>query len=466
MNDIRFGTDGWRGVIAEDFTADNVRRAVRAIVSYLNKKSRSVKVIIGCDTRFMSGYFARAAAETACGAGAKAVICGRPVTTPILSCAVKDEGASGGIMITASHNPPVYNGIKFKAPYGGSAYQAVMAEIEALLDAGPAHPMPYEEARLKGALSEADFFPAYVKRIRALLDTERVRRSGVRAVLDCMHGSSGGYAGRLWEAFELETRVIRAGADPYFGGINPEPLEANLKALSSEVVSSGCGAGFAFDGDADRLGVVDGSGRFVMPYQVMSLLLLHLAKNRKMTGMVVKTVSSSTLIDRVADDLGLPVVETPVGFKHICRHMLEDDVLIGGEENGGLGIKGYIPERDGMLAALLLTEAMACEGKGLSELLARMDKKYGRLYHKRYDCKLESPAPDLSKSHARLKDAYRDFGFKELRTLDGVKLVMHDRSWVLFRRSGTEPVLRVYAESEDPVRTEKLIARGVEVLVG
>jgi alpha-D-glucose phosphate-specific phosphoglucomutase len=469
MKEVSFGTDGWRGVMAEDFTVLNVRRVVQAILSYIKKNRRDLRVLVGYDNRFMSEYYAAAAAEVSCGNGARVLISPRPVTTPMLSLAVNAYGADGGIMVTASHNPYQYNGIKFKASYGGSAVPRICDGIEALIGKETPKTVPYyEDARRQGVVLETDFFGLYKDRLREMLDLEAIGGSGLKVGIDCMHGSAGQYIREVCDMAGVKCTLLRAGRDPLFGGMNPEPMEKNLSGLATEVKESDLDAGFAFDGDADRLGVLDGSGGYVTPHQVLALFLLHMAGRRKLRGMVVKTVSTSSIIDRIAGGLGLPVKETPVGFKHICELMIEGDVLIGGEENGGYGFKGYIPERDGMLAAMMLAEIMAVEGKPLKELLAGIDRKYGKLCYRRHDDPINGMrrAARMDEIAGRAGEVFGEFKVSEVRTSDGVKVIFKDGAWVLFRRSGTEPVMRIYSEADDPVKLDRLITRGREAFIG
>jgi len=371
-------------------------------------------------------------------------------------------------MVTASHNPYQYNGLKFKAPYGGSASPEVMAVIEPRIGCGTVKSIPFDAARGSGGVVTSDYFVPYRKSLYGLLDTENIRAGAPRAAMDCMHGSAGRYAADIWEGLGLKLDILNDARDPYFGGINPEPLEKNLSGLAGVVSGFGLDIGLAADGDADRLGVLDDTGAYIDPHRVFALLLIHMHKNRGLKGSVVKTVSTSSLIDRIADDLGLPVHETPVGFKHICRLMIEDDVLIGGEENGGYGIKGNIPERDGILAGLLLIEMMAVEGRGIRELIADVEKRYSRLYHKRHDEKVEGPglAGLTDRIEAGLKAVYGDIGIKAVKKTDGIKAVLKDGSWVLFRQSGTEPLLRIYAEASSQEKVDLLIDRGREAFIG
>ncbi len=468
MDDVRFGTDGWRGVIADEFTVERLRRVIQAVMSYVTREKRSPLILIGHDTRFLSDYYARVAAEVAAGAGAKALIDPRPVTTPMLSYAVFSQGAEGGIMITASHNPYDYSGVKFKAGYGGSAVPRITREIESFLGKSPASATPYDKAREEGAVTETDFFPPYRKRMGELINVAAIREAGFTAALDCMHGSIGGHVRMLREGLGLAIKPLRPERDPYFGGVNPDPVEEHLDRLKSTVREGGFDIGIAVDGDADRFSVVDAEGVCVSPHYALALLVLHMNRNRGESGMVVKTVSTSSIVDRVAHGLGLPVRETPVGFKHICEAMLADDVLIGGEENGGVGIKGHIPERDGLLAALLLMEMMAVEGKSLGNLVSEVEKLYGRSYYRRLD--LPMGGAERIRAFREIKDGARSvfagFGVKDVKTQDGVKVILADGSWALFRPSGTEPVLRVYCEAPEEARLEDIVARAKEAFLG
>jgi len=466
MKRLRFGTDGWRGVIADDFTMENVATFSQAVMSYVKRHGGPKTVFLGHDTRFMSRQAAKFAASVAAGNGIKAVISNSYVTTPMLTHASWKNPSSGGLMVTASHNPYRYNGIKYKTPSGGSASSTATSEIEALIGAEGVRRLDFEEACAAGMVKEAGFFRPYAQDLYAMLDTDTLRNGAPEVVFDCMHGAAGAYTDGIMEGLGIPVKTLRADVDPYFGGSSPEPVEANLFPLKSELVEGGYGAGFASDGDGDRIAVMSQSGRTVDAHVIVCLLAIHLSKNRRLTGSIVKSVSMSSLVDRVAADLGLPVVETPVGFKHICEHMLKGDVLIGGEENGGLGVKGYMPERDAFLAALLVLEMLATQGKGLDELVSGLDERYGRLYYKRYDLVMGgASAYDRFDSVCKdLASLYPDLGSMEIRTGDGHKAVFSDGSWVLFRRSGTEPLVRVYAESEDPVRLELMLSRAKEAL--
>lgn len=462
-----FGTDGWRGVIADDFTVENLRIVVQAIMSYIKGHGKPGRLVIGHDTRFMSEYYARVAASVASGNGIDVSISEGAVTTPILSHAARAAGGCGGIMVTASHNPFYYNGIKYKGGYGGSAFPSIIKNIESHLGLDEVMSEPFDRAVGDGRAVLSDFFGPYAKDVCRVIDAGKALQGSPRVVVDCMHGSAGAHAASLFAGLGLDISVIRADRDPYFGGTNPEPTQKNMEPLRKAVIDGGYDIGFAVDGDADRLGVVDGKGRLVTAHRVLSLLVMHMRKNRKKTGAVVKTVSTSSIVDRVAARLGLPVIETPVGFKHICELMLAQDVMIGGEENGGVGIKGFIPERDGLMTALLVLEMLGCEGKGIGELSESLDTEYGRLYYKREDIPVKRGGTDVFRE---IKDGverrFGEFGILQVKEQDGVKAVFSDGSWILFRLSGTEPLVRVYSESGDPAVVDRLMKRAGEAILG
>lgn len=457
MYKVSFGTDGWRGVIARDFTFENVRAVIQAISSYVKKKGKG-SIIIGYDTRFFSDRYAMIAAGVTSGNGIPVILSDRPVSTPVLSYSVKHYNASGGIMITASHNPYYFNGIKYKAEYGGSAYPAITSEIEALI--GKERPkVSAERPRMENLL------PFYKEHICSLVDMKRIKDSDISIVFDPMYGTAGGI---LEELLSARVFTIHNQRNPCFGGLHPEPLKENLRELRDEVLKRKGTIGLATDGDADRLGVIDSSGGFVEPHRIFGLLLLHLVRNRGWRGDVVKTISTTLLINRIAAKLCLNVHETPVGFKHICELMLKDDVLIGGEESGGIGIKNHVPERDGVLAGLLLLEMMAMEGKGIKELLGSMAEEFGELYYRRVDYSI---SPDNGKMLIRTlidspPDTIAGRRVLDTKVYDGLKFVLEGDSWILLRPSGTEPVLRLYVEAPSIKEVDQIIDFGKEVIIG
>jgi len=461
MYKVSFGTDGWRGVIARDFTFENVRKVTQAIASYVKKNSNG-PLLIGYDTRFFSERYAMVAAEVLIGNGLPVILSDRPVSTPVLSYSVKHHNAAGGIMITASHNPYYFNGIKYKAGYGGSAYPSIISEIEALI--GKERPKVSTEIPKKENL-----LPYYKEHIISLVDIKRIKESNISIIFDPMYGTADGLLGELLSGVSTSRVItIHNWRDAYFGGLQPEPLKENLMELSEEVIRNKATIGIATDGDADRIGVIGPSGNFIEPHKIFCLLLLHLVRNRKWKGDVVKTISTTLLINRIASKLGLKVHETPVGFKHICELMLKDDILIGGEESGGIGIKNHIPERDGILAGLLLLEMMASEEKTLPELLGSMAEEFGNLYYRRIDYSI--PPGEGKRFIEILKGSPPDIiagrRVLDIQGYDGLKFIMEDDSWILFRPSGTEPVLRIYVEAPSEEGVNQIIDFGKEVVIG
>ena len=454
---IRFGTDGWRGVIADDFTFDNVRVAAQATADYLQLvRSGESGVFIGYDVRFLSPQFARATAEVFAGNGFRVLLMDRPYPTPYVSFEVHRRNLAGGVVITASHNTPDFNGFKVKAPFGGSATPAITAEIEGLLGRNPVQSS-------REGIEKVGPTPDYPAHLRTLVDWERISKSGLRVVVDSMHGSGGRLLEDLLSETRCEVRTIRGGADPLFGGIRPEPMMPQLEPLRDAVLDSGSAVGLATDGDADRLGIIDENGAFVSTLQVLPLLLLHLYRNRGWRGAVAHTFSQSRLVGRIAAALDLEVFETPIGFKNIAELMLEREILLGGEESGGVGLSRHLPERDGLLVNLMMLDLLAWEGKPLSVLIGDMWAEFGEYHYDRRDLHLPVEA-GAGLIHSLENDTPKVFAGKpvsEIRTLDGVKLMLGLDSWILFRRSGTEPVLRVYCEAPSRASVEEILKVGV-----
>ncbi len=449
---IKFGTDGWRAEIARDFTFDNVRTAALAFAAAYS--GQAGPVVIGYDNRFLSFEFASCAAEAIAEAGLQVLLCDRSCPTPAVSFHVVLNKAAAGVMITASHNPPQWNGFKIKEPYGGSARLDTTKKVESLLGSDPSG------SKETGKISTFDPRLDYLKKVRSFVDLELIASSGIKLICDPMHGSGSGY---LRAALDGSAEVIElnSGIDPTFGGINPEPIEKNLPLLKKTCRQTRL-SGIALDGDADRLAACGSGGAFINTHQVYALLLYHLVENKKMSGSIVKTFNLSRLIDRMADRYGLKVFETPIGFKYIADLMMKEDILMGGEESGGMGIKGYLPERDGVLAAMLLTELMAVKKKPLDRILDDISKEFGLFFYDRLDLQLEeekkqrlvgllekSPPAELATSKV-----------KEVRRLDGTKLIFGDGSWILFRASGTEPLLRIYCEADAAPKVAGLIEAG------
>lgn len=467
---IKFGTDGWRGIIADDFTGENVRLVAQSVVNYFKEPETPGDPIalVGYDHRAQSEYFAGEAAKIVAASGLKAVLTSAPCSSPALSYMVKYLHAKGGIMITASHNPPAFNGLKVKAYYGGSASPAVITRIERhlhrLIDEGAAPEAPRE---LMEQVEVRDFAEPFFDHLTSLVDLKAIAAANLKVVIDPMYGSGSGYLSSILRDAGCKGVVeIRSERNPVFGGINPEPIEQNMCALSEAVVEKKADVGIALDGDADRVGAVDSQGRFVDCHRIFSVLLRHLVQNRRWTGGVVKTVSTTRMIDKLAAKNNLKVFETPIGFKHICDLMLQEDILIGGEESGGIGIKNHIPERDGVMMGLLLLEAMAVSGKKLEALIDEIMDEVGRHEYGRIDMHPEPHLMHTIISYLQSLYPYEIAGehVAEVSRKDGTKVSFEDGSWLLLRPSGTEPVVRVYAEAGSMERVKALLDAGVEIV--
>jgi len=466
MEKIRFGTDGWRGVIADDFTFENVRRVAQAVADYYKTRAgREREIVIGYDTRFLSPEFARLVAEVLLGNGIPVIFSQTDVPTQAVSFAVIDKKLPGGVMITASHNPPHFNGIKIKGPFGGSATPEITTRIESLLDKSPVKSLPWEEGEMEGWARKVDLISSYLKKVTSFLDMDVLSKARLKIVYDPMYGVGCGLLDEILKDSSCQLFTIHPKYNPGFGSINPEPIEENLKELKEEVKVKGADLGLATDGDADRVGVIDDRGRYLSPLQVFSLLLLYLVEDRGMKGKVVKTVSLGYQPERISRKFGLEWEETPVGFKYICEKMLREKVILGGEESGGYGYYGHLPERDGILSALLFVEMVVKKGKPLSVILDQMEKKFGRSVFKRVDfhqgrVNREIMLEELT-SHPPA--ALGGIPLKEVLTIDGVKFIMEDESWLLIRPSGTEPKVRVYAEAPRENQLERIIEQGKDL---
>ncbi|CAG0931418.1 phosphomannomutase [Thermoflexales bacterium] len=470
---IHFGTDGWRAVISEDFTFDNVRRVAQAIAEYFSEIGGvGAQTIVGFDTRFLSDRYAVEVARVLAGNNLIVNLTNADAPTPAVSFAVKDQGAIGGVMITASHNPPRYNGIKLKAANGGSALAEDTKRVEVLLDKGSPFSLniaDLETTIAEGRIARFDPAPAYEEHLKKLIDRQIIDTKPGKVVIDPMHGAGRDYIRDFLVGSGWQVTQIRHDMNPGFGGIHPEPILPHLNALVDAVKESGGAFGVATDGDADRTGAVDEDGCFVSPHVIFALALRYLVEKRGLRGSVVKTVSTTLMIDRICRAYNLPLHETPVGFNHIADLMMKDDVLIGGEESGGISIRGHIPEGDGVLMGLLLLEIVAHAGVPLKELIADLQQKYGPHHYARKDLPLARPVAKKDMVKRLTEGAPGAIGgvrVREVRSNDGVKYLLDDDSWLLIRPSGTEPVLRVYAESPDPALVAELIGYGESVAAG
>ncbi|MGB0036828.1 MAG: phosphoglucomutase/phosphomannomutase family protein [Candidatus Acidiferrales bacterium] len=459
MTAIKFGTDGWRGVIAEDFTDDNVRKVAHAIARYVVRAERPGQgVLVGYDTRFASERFARVAAETVAATGTPVWLAMDACPTPALSLLVRLRGASGGIQITASHNPYRWNGMKYKASYGSSASPAIVAQIEAELEKVLRDGVPVLPPRTD-LIHSLDVRAPYLETLGGLVDWDRLLARKLRFLIDPMHGAGRGLLRDLFRRHEIECDEIRGNRDPLFGGVNPEPIEPHVEALRRAVREGHYDAGFAFDGDADRIGAIDRDGTFITPHQIFSILLWHLAGARKLTGEVAKTFSTTKMIDKIAAKFGRKVWETPIGFKYICDRMLESDILLGGEESGGIGTKLHLPERDATVSALLLAEVMAWHGKRLGELVAMLEHEFGAHHYGRVDLTLKDGQKEKALQYFANEQFARflDWPIVRRENLDGVKVYLGEVGWMLVRSSGTERMLRIYSETASAETTRRVL---------
>jgi len=490
MAEIRFGTDGWRGIIAADVTFDNVRLVARAIARRVLAEAgeqRPPHILVGYDTRFLSQDFAQAAAEAMAAEGVRVSLANGFAPTPAISYAVVRLGVAGAVVITASHNPPQYSGVKFKAAFGGSAPVSFTRGVEEeIRRIGAGCQVPGKESRepraetaqqAAGSRQQAQIgsFDArgpWLDRLEELVDVSRIGRSGIRVVLDVMYGSGQGLLAERLRKAGCNVRELHAEVNPSFGGLHPEPIPRYMGTLLETVRGwdgAGNRVGFAFDGDSDRIGPVDEDGNVISPHQTLALLVRHLVRNRKERGAVVKSVNIGHMVDLEAEALGLPLMVTPIGFKFIAAAMQEHDALVGGEESGGFAMRGHIPERDPGLISLLLLECMAVTGKSLGALVREMESDYGPHRYGRVDLRLATLA-DRDRVVMQLTsappDRLCDQPVRQTVTLDGVKLVRADWSWLMLRASGTEPLLRVYAEARSETDVQALLEWGNGAALG
>jgi phosphomannomutase len=464
-DEIKFGTDGWRGVIAEDYTFENVRRVAGGIASYvLKKEDPRCGIVIGYDTRFGSRRFAQATAEVIALAGIPVKLATDYTPTPSLSYAVKHLGAAGGVMITSSHNPWTWNGVKFKATYGGSATPSIIKQIENEVRAGA---MPKGSA---AAIEEVDFNPPYIEAIARFVDLDKIARAEFKFAIDCMYGAGRNVLSRIFTSRGIPHVQIRGEVNPLFPGINPEPIEPHIRMLQDTVVREKCHAGLATDGDADRIGAVAEDGSFVDSHKIYSVILQWLLTHKDWPGDVVRAFNTTRMLDRIAAKHGRKLHECGIGFKYICDLMLERQILIGGEESGGIGIQRHLPERDGLLNSLLLANIMADESKSLGQLVAALQKEYGPHYYARRDLHVPNEIKEAAIARAK-GDEVRSLGrYKILRkeNLDGIKLFLDAptngngaEAWLLMRVSGTEPLMRLYTEAASPELVQELLEEAV-----
>ncbi|MBI2861493.1 MAG: phosphoglucomutase/phosphomannomutase family protein [Chloroflexi bacterium] len=471
--DIHFGTDGWRAIIADDFTFENVRLCAQSVADYVTEQGQGHKgLVVGYDTRFASDAFAQAVAEVLAGNGIVAHLCQKPAPTPTISYAILSQGAAGAVVITASHNPPQWNGFKYKPEYAGSASPEVVAVLERGIQKlqrghGKVQRLPLAEAERHELIRYFDPEPAYIAHLADLLDCDRIRKTGLRIVHDAMYGAGAGYLARILEGGPTEVITLHGERNPLFPGIGqPEPIGEHLKPLTHVISEHHADIGLATDGDADRLGVVDELGQFVNQLTVFGLLTLYLLEVRGWRGPLVKSLSTTSMIDALGRIYGVPVIETPVGFKYIGPKMMSENAIIGGEESGGFGFARHIPERDGVLAGLFILDMMVQTVKTPVQLVEYLFDKVGPHFYRRID--LPFPASERQRIVQRLDgtqpDQIAQIPVSRISTADGYKYTLSDGSWVLIRFSGTEPLLRIYTETRDQDRVSRLLAAGQELV--
>ncbi|HEY6490996.1 MAG: phosphoglucomutase/phosphomannomutase family protein [Terracidiphilus sp.] len=477
---IKFGTDGWRGVIADDFTFANVRTAAEAVAAYVHARLDSAQenpakgLCIGYDSRFGSKAFARACAEVVAATGIPVALANDITPTPALSYGVRQRGAAGGIMITSSHNPAQWNGVKYKAWYGGSGKPSIIAAIETCLGKPVARPAQ------AAPITELDFLPPYLEAIQSFADLDLIAKSGMTFCIDSMYGAGRTILSDIFTRIGVEHVQIRGDVNPLFPGINPEPIEPHIRALGEAVVEHHCHAGLCTDGDADRIGATDENGNFVDPHKIFSVLLSWVLRRKGWPGAVTRAFNTTKMLDRICRKHGRELIEHGIGFKFVCDYMLEREIVMGGEESGGIGFQRHLPERDGLLNALLLANVMAEEGKTLGQLVADLQAEYGEHQYGRIDLHI----PDDLKNRAIARAKSRPVGDTILagmpilrtETLDGVKFYLDNpeaktkpnaaETWILFRASGTEPLMRIYAESCSKESVAKLLESGRAFALG
>ena len=468
MNKIKFGTSGWRGILAEDFTLENVRIVTQAIADFLHAdKSSAPGLVVGHDSRFMGERFARETARILAGSGVPVFLCKRDTPTPVIAYEIMRRGTAGAINFTASHNPYEYNGIKFSTAWGGPALPEVTSEIERLANAMLGEvcyrDMPLDQAVRAGLVEEIDPMPDYLANLRSKVDLEAIGRSGMTVVFDPMFGAGRDYVDSLLVEAGLLAQTINGNRDPYFGGLPPDPSPAHLNDLVTRVRGDKrIALGLATDGDADRYGIIDADGSFIEPNYILALLYDYLVRRKGEAGDAARSVATSHFIDAVAAHHGYAVRETPVGFKYIGEFIRDNQIVIGGEESAGLSLRGHVPDKDGILACLLVAEMVAVEGKTLGRLLADLYRRVGEFHTARKNLRLSSElAKKIGDKLASPPDRLAGKAVKQLITTDGVKMILDDGSWALFRKSGTEPVVRVYTEAGSSEELELLTAAAV-----
>ncbi|TAK22518.1 MAG: phosphoglucomutase/phosphomannomutase family protein [Chloroflexota bacterium] len=466
---MAFGTDGWRAIIADDYTFENVRVCAQAFAEELLTDRGERGCVIAYDNRFASEHFADAVAEVMAGNGVRVILCRPGTPTPVLSFSIIDRAAAGGVIITASHNPAIWNGFKVRGDYGGAAAPETLTRLEARIAAiqsgQPPRRLAFDDATRQDLIEIYDAGPRYEAKVRSLLDTEFIRDRGLTIVHDAMYGVGAGWIERLVGGGRTRVIPVNAERNPIFPGINPEPISRNLGGLLDGVQANHADLGIATDGDSDRLGLADERGEFIDQLRAYSLIVLYLLEVRGLRGPIVKTLSTSTMLDRLGEQYGVPVHETGVGFKFVAPKMVETNAIVGGEESGGYAFGNHIPERDGIVAGLYIADMMARLGKRPSELVEYLFSKAGTHFYDRAD--VDFPADKRADIVARLTSATPDQigGERVVRsqTTDGFKWISDRGSWLLIRFSGTEPIMRVYTETGDQAKVQRILDQGREL---
>ncbi len=458
---IKFGTDGWRALMSDSFTMENVSRVTQAFADHLNASKKGALVIVGFDRRKNSDLFAKTIADILVSNGLKVVLGDRPCPTPAVSFTIVNQEARAGIVVTASHNPPDYNGIKIKTDYGGSADRALTDAVENLIGKNPVK----KGDASAGTPAVIDLNEKYLSFLKSYIRFDAIREAPYRVLVDSMHGTGARHIEELLAGGRIQVKTIRSEHDITFGGFAPEPIPKNLGPCIDLMKTGQFDFCVVTDGDSDRVGAVRPGGEFISPGILLALILRHFVEDLKRTGSVVTTVSNTALIYRVARKLGLKVHETPVGFKYICEIMRRENVLIGGEESGGIGFQGYLYERDGLLSGLLILEMMAMRKQSFEEILRETEKEFGKLYYVRGDLTYPNELKPklfrhLQEQPPKMLDSQK---VKEVKSQDGMKFILEDDSWLLFRLSGTEPILRIYSEATSQSLAETLVKQGKDI---
>ena len=452
--EIKFGTDGWRAIIADTYTFKNERILSQAVADYLGAGKR---VVVGYDTRFMSGRFAEISAEVLSNNGIEVILSDRYILKREVSFAVKSRKLDLGIMITASHNPAEYNGFKIKDSTGGSAGLEITTEIEKLLGRNPVR----GKSALSAVIKKEDLSVSYIRFLRSYIDLKKIKNNKFKVLVDAMFGAGNSFIAQVLKGTSIRLEFMRNTVNPSFGGSRPEPVEENLEELKMRVKKEKFDLGIALDGDADRIAAVAPGGIFIHPQKILGLLALHLNEDRHWSGGIVKTIAGTAMVDNIGKYLKVKLYETPVGFKYISELMGKEDIVCGGEEAGGMGVKNYIPERDGTMAGLLLLEMMVYRNKNILKILNETEKSFGKYYYVRRDLHLQKR---VEPKKEMLPGELLGRKVIDVKDYDGLKLICDDESWLMFRASGTEPIMRLYAESKSLAKSNKLLDLGEKII--